>query len=161
VAWVQGSAEFGSQGLGNRSVLADPRPPDMKERVRTRVKGGEFFVPLSAAVLAEHGADYFHEYQPSPYMERALRVREEVKARVPAVVHEDGTARLHSVTEEVNPLFHRLLSRFHEKTGVPLVLSTSFSLGGQPLVHSVEDAIATFYTGGLDRLVIGPYVLEH
>lgn len=161
VAWVQGSAEFGSQGLGNRSVLADPRPPDMKERVRARVRGGEFYVPLSAALLAEHGADYFHEYQPSPYMERALRVREEMKGRVPAVVHEDGTARLHSVTEEANPLFHHLLARFHEKTGVPLLLSTSFSLGGQPLVHSVEDAVATFYTGGLDRLVIGPYVLEH
>jgi carbamoyltransferase len=161
VAWVQGSAEFGGQALGNRSVLADPRPPGMKERLRARVGGGEFYVPLGAAILAEHAADYFHDCQPSPYMERALRVRDEVKARVPAIVHEDGTARLHSVTEEGNPLYHRLLERFRARTGVPLLACAALSPAGQPLVHSVEDAIATFYTGGLDRLVIGRYVLEH
>ena len=86
--------------------------------------------------------------------------RPEVRSKVPAVVHEDGTGRAQSVTKELNPLFHQLLSRFHVETGVPVLLNTSFNVMGKPIVHSVQDAITVFYTSGLDLLVIGPFILD-
>jgi carbamoyltransferase len=160
VAWMQGRAEFGPRALGNRSILADPRDPQMRERINARVKFREFYRPLAPSILAEHGAEYFEDFQPSPYMERTLRFRPQAASRVPAVVHRDGTGRLQTVTAELNPLFHALLSAFHAKTGVPVLLNTSFNVMGKPIVHSVEDALATFFTSGLDDLVIGPYVIE-
>jgi carbamoyltransferase len=159
VAWVQGRAEYGPRALGNRSILADPRPPDMKDRINAKVKFREFYRPLAPSILDEHGPEYFRDYQPSPYMERTLPFRDEVKARVPAVVHKDGTGRLQSVRAEWNPLYHRLISAFHRRTGVPLVLNTSFNVMGKPIVHTVQDAVAVFFTSGLDVLVIGRCIL--
>ena len=93
-------------------------------------------------------------------MERTLRFRLEAAARVPAVVHVDGTGRLQTVKHEWNPRFHALVSAFHERTGVPVVLNTSFNVMGKPIIHSVEDAIAVFYTSGLDALAIGDVIVE-
>ncbi|MDD5033708.1 MAG: carbamoyltransferase C-terminal domain-containing protein [Methylococcaceae bacterium] len=158
VGWVQGRAEFGPRALGNRSLLADPRDPGMKDRINQRVKLREEYRPFAPSILHEHGPDYFEQYQPSPYMERALRFRAEAAARVPAVVHVDGTGRLQTVQREWNPRFHGLIKAFYRETGIPLLLNTSFNIMGKPIVHSVEDAIALFMTCGLDILVIGDWL---
>ncbi|WP_022948916.1 carbamoyltransferase family protein [Methylohalobius crimeensis] len=158
VGWVQGRAEFGPRALGNRSVLADPRDPGMKNRLNTRIKFREEFRPFAPAILDEYGAEYFQPYQTSPYMERALPFKPKAAAQVPAVVHADGTGRVQSVIREWNPRFHRLLTAFHRLTGVPLLLNTSFNLMGKPILHNVEDAVATFMTCGLDILVIEDYL---
>lgn len=160
VAWVQGRAEFGPRALGNRSLLADPRPPDMANRLNATVKFRERFRPFAPAILHEYGPEYFEDYQESPYMERALRFRPEVRDRVPAVVHVDGTGRLQSVKPEDNPRFHRLITEFHRLTGVPLLLNTSFNVMGKPMVHSVEDAVAVFLTSGVEALAIGDYLFQ-
>ena len=159
VGWVQGRAEFGPRALGNRSILADPRDPRMKDRINAAVKFREFYRPLAPAILAEHGPRYFEDYQESPYMERTLRFRPEMRDEVPAVVHRDGTGRLQTVREELNPRFHRLIDCFHRKTGVPILLNTSLNVMGKPIVHSVEDAVTVFATTGLDLLVIEDFIL--
>jgi carbamoyltransferase len=154
VGWMQGRAEFGPRALGNRSILADPRDPAMRARVNATVKLREDFRPLAPAVLDERGAEWFDPYEPSLYMERALPFRPAMRARVPAVVHVDGTGRPQSVTRESSPRFHELLTEFHALTGVPMLLNTSFNVMGKPMVHSVEDAVAAFATTGLDALVL-------
>jgi carbamoyltransferase len=159
LGWVQGRAEFGPRALGNRSILADPRPADAKDLLNAKVKYREAFRPFAPSILAEHGPDWFEAYQDSPYMERTLRWREAVRSRVPAVVHEDGTGRLQSVTAERNPRYHALISAFHALTGVPVVLNTSFNVMGKPILHTAEDAILMFYTTGLDALVIDDWLL--
>jgi len=159
VGWMQGRAEFGPRALGNRSILADPRPADMKDKINARVKFRESYRPLAPSILHEFGEEYFENYQESPYMERTLLYRKEVRDKVPAVVHENGTGRLQTVKEEWNPLYYRLIQCFYEKTGIPLLLNTSFNVMGKPIVHSVEDAITVFYTTGLDYAVIGDYLL--
>jgi len=160
VAWVQGRAEFGPRALGNRSILADPRDPEMKDRINHRVKFREFYRPLAPAILDEFGTEYFHDYQASPYMERTLVFREEVRDKVPSVVHVNGTGRVQTVREDWNPLFYGLIRCFHQETGVPILLNTSFNVMGKPIVHTAQDAIAVFYTTGLDHLVLGRYILS-
>jgi carbamoyltransferase len=160
IGWMQGRAEFGPRALGNRSILADPRSPAMKEAINGRVKFREEYRPLAPAILHEHGPEYFDPYEESPYMERALPFRREVQGRVPAVVHVDGTGRLQTVKRALNPLFHRLITAFYERTGVPILVNTSLNVMGKPIVHSVADALTVFVTTGLDRMVIGPYVLS-
>jgi carbamoyltransferase len=155
VGWIQGRAEFGPRALGNRSILADPRPPDMHARINERVKYRECFRPLAPAILDELGSEWFERYQTSPYMERTLRFRPEAAGRVPAVVHVDGTGRVQSVRRDWNPPFHALVEAFYRLTGVPLVLNTSFNVMGKPIVHTVEDAVGVFLTSGIDALVIG------
>jgi carbamoyltransferase len=158
VAWVQGRAEFGPRALGNRSILADPRDPGMKAKINERVKFREEYRPFAPSILHEYGPEYFADYTETPYMEQALRFRPEAAARVPAVVHVDGTGRLQTVKQSWNPRFHRLLMAFHRETGVPLLLNTSFNVMGKPMVHAVEDAVAVFMTSGLDALVIGDWL---
>ncbi len=158
VGWVQGRAEFGPRALGNRSILADPRDPGMKSRINDRVKFREDYRPFAPSILHEYGHEYFEDYRETPYMEQALRFRPEAAARVPAVVHVDGTGRLQTVKQEWNPAFHRLLTAFHQETGIPLLLNTSFNVMGKPIVHSVEDAVAVFMTSGLDLLIIGDWL---
>jgi carbamoyltransferase len=160
VGWMQGRAEFGPRALGNRSILADPRHPDMRDILNSRVKFREEFRPFAPAILHEHGPDYFEHYQDSPYMERAQSFRRNIRHRVPAVVHEDGTGRAQSVTAERNPRFHELITAFHLLTEVPILLNTSFNVMGKPIIHSIEDALAVFFTSGLDALVIDDYLIE-
>ena len=158
IGWLQGHAEFGPRALGNRSILADPRAPDMMDRVNRVVKFRERFRPYAPSILHEHGENYFEHYQESPYMERTLRFRANVGDRVPAVVHIDGTGRLQTVKAEWNPRFHALLDAFHRLTGVPILLNTSFNVMGKPIVHTVEDAFGVFMGSGLDALAIGDYL---
>ncbi len=155
IGWMQGRAEFGPRALGNRSILADPRSPHMMDKVNRVVKFREAFRPYAPAILDEHGATWFEHYQDTPYMDRTLRFKPEMRSKVPAVVHVDGTGRLQSVTGERNPRFHALLTAFHQKTGVPILLNTSFNVMGKPIVNSVEDAFGVFMGSGLDALVIG------
>lgn len=159
IGWVQGRAEFGPRALGNRSIIADPRPADAKDILNAKVKYREAFRPFAPSILAEHAADWFENYQDAPYMERTLVWKEAVRQRVPAVVHEDATGRLQSVTSERNPRYHALISAFHDLTGVPVILNTSFNIMGKPILHTAEDAILMFYTSGLDALVIEDWLL--
>lgn len=160
VGWVQGRAEFGPRALGNRSILADPRSPYMKDKINARVKLREPFRPFAPSILHEYGEEYFRDYQDSPFMERTLRYQKEAKKIVPAVVHANNTGRLQSVTERRNPDFYRLIKEFHAITGVPVLLNTSFNIMGKPIIHSLQDAISMFFTSGLDVLVIGDYLIE-
>jgi carbamoyltransferase len=159
VGWAQGRAEFGPRALGNRSILADPRPSTMKDTINAKVKYREAFRPFAPAILDEHGPDWFETYQKTPYMERTLRFRPEMCERVPAVVHADGTGRLQSVTREWNPRFRALLEEFHRLTEVPILLNTSFNVMGKPILHTAEDAILMFYTTGLDVLVVEDWII--
>jgi carbamoyltransferase len=160
IGWIQGRAEFGPRALGNRSILADPRSHTIKDHINSRVKFREEFRPFAPAILHEFGPEFFENYQEAPYMERTLRFRPAMAARVPGVVHEDGTGRLQTVKMEWNELFYKLIYNFYELTGVPIVLNTSFNVMGKPIAHSVEDALAVFYTTGLDALFIQDVVFE-
>jgi carbamoyltransferase len=162
VGWMQGKMEFGQRALGNRSILADPRDPAMKDKVNRAVKYRESFRPFAPAVLEEAVEDYFEVKGERcvRFMERVYPVREDKRKLVPAIVHVDGSGRLQTVEKRTNPRFHRLIAEFAQLTGVPLVLNTSFNLNGEPIVCSPTDAIRTFFSCGLDVLVMGNYVLE-
>lgn len=159
IGWVQGKAEFGPRALGNRSILADARAKDCKDRINMKVKFREEFRPFAPSVLDEYGADYFENYMPTPYMERTLRFKPEVVDKVPGVVHENKTGRLQSVRREWNEKYYDLIKAFYEITGVPLVLNTSFNVMGKPIIHSFEDALAVFFTSGLDAMIFNDYVM--
>lgn len=160
LGWIQGRAEFGPRALGNRSILADPRPEDMKERINSRVKFREEFRPFAPSILDEFGPEYFENYQLSPYMERTLTFRESAKAEVPAIVHINRTGRLQSVRREWNERYYDLIKAFYNLTGVPMLLNTSYNIMGKPIIHSLEDALGLFYTTGLDALVVEDYLIE-
>ncbi|HLW68587.1 MAG TPA: carbamoyltransferase C-terminal domain-containing protein [Gemmataceae bacterium] len=160
IGWAQGRAEFGPRALGNRSILADARNPDVKNLINGRVKFREEFRPFAPSILHEFGPEYFENYQESPYMDRTLRFRPEVKHKVPGVVHINGTGRLQTVKREWNEKYYDLIAAFHRLTGVPLVLNTSFNIMGKPIIHSVEDAVAVLHTTGLDALIIDDYLIR-
>ncbi len=160
VGWFQGRLEFGDRALGNRSILADPRDAGMKDKVNNTVKYREPFRPFAPSALADKIDEYFIDAVPAPYMERVFPIRPEKQAEIPAVTHVDGSGRLQTVTEESNPLYWRMIDAFHKITGVPLVLNTSFNLKGEPIVCSPQDALRTFYSSGLDALVIGGFLVE-
>jgi carbamoyltransferase len=159
VGWFQGRMEVGPRALGNRSILADPRNVATRDRVN-RLKGREAWRPLAPAVLAEHAHEYFALGQPSPHMLLAAQVTPMARQRVPATVHVDGTARPQTVTSEANPRLHALLRAFEARTGVPVLINTSFNAAGEPIVCSPADAVRTFLATGLDLLVLGDLVAE-
>lgn len=160
IGWVQGRAEFGPRALGNRSILADPRSPQCQDIINSRVKFREEFRPFAPAILNEHGPEYFQNYQESPYMERTLKYKEEVMQKIPGVVHKNLTGRLQSVKKEWNEKYYLLIEEFYKITGVPVILNTSFNIMGKPIIHSVEDAVAVFFTTGLDALIINDMLIE-
>jgi carbamoyltransferase len=152
VGLVRGRAEFGHRALGARSILADPRSPGIRDRINASVKFREDFRPFAPSVLHECGSAYFQDYSYAPYMERTLKW---LPGRAPpGVNHVDNTGRLQSVTESANPFFHSLISAFRRKTGLPILLNTSFNVMGRPMVHDVEDAIGVFLTSDIDLLVL-------
>ena len=160
--WFQGRMEVGPRALGNRSLLADPRRPEMRAAINEKVKHRESFQPFAPAVLAERAADWFHipgRSRSSDFMLVACEARPERAARIPAVVHADGTSRIQTVRAETNPLFHRLIAEFECRTGVPLVLNTSFN-DSEPIVCSPEDALRTFGNTRIDALFLGDFVVE-
>lgn len=157
VGWFQGRAEFGQRALGHRSILADPRDANMKNFVNAAVKYRESFRPFAPAILAERVSDYFEVEKGTrvPFMEKVLQFRSEMRDKVPAVVHDDGTGRVQTVECGIAPRFYRLIEEFEKRAGVPIVLNTSFNLNGEPVVNTPEDAVRTFYSCGLDVLYLG------
>ncbi len=160
VAWFQGRMEWGPRALGARSILADPTRPQTKDLVNRIVKGREMFRPFAPSVLAEKANDYFEMTQPSPFMLFVHRVRPERRNEIPSVVHVDGTARVQTVSQESDPRFWRLIRLFGEKTGVPVVLNTSFNVDGEPIVCTPRDAIRCFFSTGIDALAIGDFLVK-
>jgi carbamoyltransferase len=159
VGWFQGRMEYGPRALGNRSILADPRDPGMKDTLNLKVKFREPFRPFAPAVPAERSHEFFELDQESPYMLLACRVRPEKQAVLPSITHVDGTARLQTVTEASNPRFHRLLHAFDRVAGVPVLLNTSFNLRGEPIVCTPEEAYACYARTNMDHLVLGACLL--
>jgi carbamoyltransferase len=152
--------EFGPRALGSRSILADPRRAEMKDRINRRVKYREAFRPFTPSVLAEAVPDYFERPMHSPFMTITFRTMPGRREEMPAVVHEDGTARIQSVTSTANPRYHRLIGLFAEQTGLPVLLNTSMNIKGQPISCGPREALATYYATGLDCLAIGPFYLS-
>jgi carbamoyltransferase len=155
VGWYQGRMEIGPRALGNRSILADPRRADMQDIVNERIKHREPFRPFAPAVLEEAAGEFFLDARPLPYMIFVLPVRAEKRDVIPAVVHVDGTARVQTVSRELNPRFHRLIAAFGARTGVPVLLNTSFNDNGEPIVESPAAAVRSFRSTNLDHLVLG------
>lgn len=154
--WFTGRSELGPRSLGQRSILADPRLVNGKDMVNQRVKHREAFRPFAPAVLEEHAAEWF-ELGPtphSPFMLRVVPFHDSVRARVPAVVHADGTGRLQTVARADAPALHAIVSEFHARTGVPLLLNTSFNVMGEPIVETPDDALWCFLATGLDFVVV-------
>ncbi len=162
VGWFQGRMEFGPRALGARSILADPRRAEMKDRLNAKVKYRESFRPFAPAVLIERAHEFFEvpEGTAMPFMLLVPPVRPEKRAAIPAVTHADGTARVQTVDGETHPLFRGLIERFGELTGVPVLLNTSYNIRGEPIVASPRDAWRTFVGTGLDLLVIGPFIVR-
>jgi len=156
----QGRAEFGPRALGRRSILADPRRGENKDVINSRVKFRESFRPFAPSVLAERQADYFATTVNSPCMSFAVPALPGVEAAVPAVIHADRTARIQTVSRAVDPYYHELIAAFERRSGVPLVLNTSFNTRDEPIVYAPDDAIATFRRANLDALVIPPFVVS-
>lgn len=152
--WFQGRSEFGPRALGNRSILADPRQPEMKEKINEVVKHRQPFRPFAPIVLADRSSEIFEGEEESPFMLLVKKVKPEWKERVAAIVHVDGTARVQTVRRETNERLYRLLQEFDRITGVPVLLNTSFNIRGEPIVETPEDAVRCFLTTGIDYLVL-------
>jgi carbamoyltransferase len=159
VGWFQGRVEWGPRALGNRSILADPRRPNMKETLNRRIKHRETFRPFAPSILEEAAGEYFERTNPSPFMTFAYSVRPQRRAALAAPTHVDGTARLQTVSRSSNPLYWRLLRAFGDLTGVPAVVNTSFN-DNEPIVCRPEEALDCFRRTQMDVLVMGNFVLE-
>ena len=155
LGWFQGRMEYGPRALGNRSILADPRNVESRERVNACVKFREAWRPFAPSCLVEVASDYFEGCREAPYMILTYDVVPSKRSVIPAVTHADNTARVQTVRREANPRYWKLLRAFGERTGVPVLLNTSFNLKGEPIVCTPRDAVRTFYSSGLDYLVIG------
>lgn len=158
IGWFQGGAEFGPRALGNRSILASPFPSEMKDHVNSRVKFRESFRPFAPAILEDYKDEYFEINQLSPFMLIAARAKKDKKHKIPAVVHIDDSARIQTVNSKTNNKFFKLLKSFHQITGVPVLMNTSFNVKGQPIVDNPEDAIKTFLNTNIDVLVIEDFI---
>jgi carbamoyltransferase len=159
LGWFQGRMEFGPRALGARSIIADPRWLEMRDRVNASVKFREEWRPFAPACLAERASEFFEPAHSSPFMILTFTVKEEKREVIPAVTHIDHSARVQTVTEDANPSYWGLINEFDRLTGVPVVLNTSFNLKGEPIVCTPQDALRTFFTSGLDFLVIEDFVV--
>lgn len=160
VGWIQGRAELGPRALGNRSILANACRAETKDTINAKIKNREMWRPFAPSVLAEDTSIYFEADQNLPYMIIVADVRKEWREKLAAVTHVDGTARVQSVEQQVNPRYHALLSALKEQTGVGMVLNTSFNDRGEPIVNTVEQALRLFLRSDMDALVIGNHVFE-
>ena len=159
IGWIQGRAEYGPRALGNRSILADPRQAETKDKINQTIKFRESFRPFAPSVLHEHADEFFEHYHESPYMDKTLRIRDSMQEKIAAVCHVDGTGRLQTVKAEWNPRFYSLINSFYQQTQIPMLLNTSFNVMGKPLVHTLDDALSVFLTTGLDALVVNDYLI--
>lgn len=159
IGWFQGRMEFGPRALGARSILASPLHAEMQQRLNT-IKDREDFRPVAPVVLESEAAHWFADASVSPFMTFVHEVRPECADRIPAVRHVDGSARIQTINREQNPAYHDLLQAFARRTGVPVLINTSFNTRGEPVVCSPRDALESFCTTPLDALAIGPYIVE-
>jgi carbamoyltransferase len=152
--WFQGRSEFGPRALGDRSIIADPRKPEMKDKLNKRVKHRQAFRPFAPIVLAERANEIFEGDEESPFMLLVRGVRPQWQDKIPAIVHVDGTARVQTVRQEHNERLYALLKEFDSITGVPVLLNTSFNVKGEPIVETPDDAVSCFLATGMDYLVL-------
>lgn len=160
IGWFQGRMEFGPRALGHRSILADPRDPEMNSKVNNAVKFREWWRPFAPSLLKEVAGQYLEHACDSPFMILTNPVRPEMRNVIPSVTHVDGSARPQTVEKEINPLYWNLIYEFGQRTGVPVLMNTSFNLRGEAIVNTPTDAIRTFFSSGMDALVIGSYLVE-
>jgi carbamoyltransferase len=159
VGWFQGRMEFGPRALGNRSILADPRRAEMKDILNARIKHREPFRPFAPSILEEATGDYFDQSHPSPFMTLTYNVRPEKLDKIPAPTHVDGTGRLQTVRRDQNQRYYDLIKAFEVRTGVPVLLNTSFN-ENEPICCTPEEAVGTFTRTNMDLLVIGDFYAE-
>ncbi len=160
VGWFQGRMEIGPRALGNRSILADPTRPEMKDKINAEVKHREAYRPFAPSCPTEHRSKYFDIEVEAPFMLKVCPVRPEMRDKVPAITHVDGSARLQTVDAKTNPRYHRMINAFGDLSGVPVVLNTSFNIMGEPIVESPLQAIRCFFSTGLDVLVLGDFIVR-
>jgi len=160
IGWFQGRMEFGPRALGHRSILADPRDPEMNTKVNNAVKFREWWRPFAPSMLREVVAEYLEHACDSPFMILTNPVRAEKRGVIPSVTHVDGSARPQTVERDINPLYWDLINEFGKRTGVPVLMNTSFNLRGEAIVNTPTDAIRTFFSSGMDALVMGSYLVE-
>ena len=162
VAYFNGRMEFGERALGNRSILADPRDPSMKDKINSMIKYRESYRPFAPSVIQEKTSTYFDtpDGYECPYMEKVAQVKKEYQELLPAITHIDGSGRLQTVNKEHNKEFYNIINEFEKITDFPIVLNTSFNINGEPIVLSPDDALNTFYNSGLRYLAIGDYLVE-
>lgn len=159
IGWFQGRMEWGPRALGNRSILGDPRRTDMKDILNLKIKRRESFRPFAPSILREAVADWFEQEDDVPFMMKVFQIREEQRARIPAVTHVDGSGRLQTVTQKTNPRYYRLIAAFRDLTGVPVLLNTSFN-ENEPVVCRPEEALDCFLRTKMDVLVMGNNFIE-
>jgi carbamoyltransferase len=159
IGWYQGRTEFGPRALGARSILASPTDPEMQAKLN-EIKDREDFRPVAPVVLEEHAKDWFVDAGVAPFMLFIFDVRPEKETQIPAVRHVDGTARVQTINREQHALYYDLIEAFRQRTGVPVLVNTSFNTRGEPMVNSPRDAVESFWTSPLDALVIGSFLIE-
>ena len=160
LGWFQGRMEFGPRALGDRSILADPRDPEMNAKVNNAVKFREWWRPFAPSMLKEVAGEYLEHACDSPFMILTSPVKLEKRSVIPSVTHVDGSARPQTVEKDINPLYWNLINEFGKRTGVPVVMNTSFNLRGEAIVNTPTDAVRTFFSSGMDALVIGSFLVE-
>ena len=160
IGWFHGLIEFGPRALGNRSILANATNPDMKDILNARVKFREDFRPFAPAVLEERANDYFDIDFKSPYMLFVPQVKEGMGEKIPSVTHTDNSARIQTVNRAENPRYYRLIEEFEKRSGVPVIINTSFNVRGEPIVCKPEDAYNCFLKTDIDFLFMGNFLIE-
>ncbi|NIA30932.1 MAG: hypothetical protein GWP06_13595 [Actinobacteria bacterium] len=160
IGWFHGREEYGHRALGHRCILGDPRDERIRDKITTAVKGRERFIPIAPSCLAEHGADYFENFDASPFMTRAHKVKTAMRRVIPGAVHSDGTARAQAVAADFYKPFRKMLQDFYNITETPMVLNTSFNRHGEPIVHQPLEALRMFLQTEMDELVLGPYIVK-
>jgi len=159
VGWFTGRAEFGPRALGGRSIIADPRRNDAKEILNLKIKRRESFRPFAPSILKEYVGEFFEYTDEVPFMEKVFPIRKEKQALIPAVTHVDGSGRLQTVDKIISPRYYALIEAFRKKTGIPILLNTSFN-ENEPIVNRPEEALACYLRTNMDMLVMENVVVE-
>jgi len=159
IGWFNGRAEFGPRALGARSIIADPRRKDAKDLLNAKIKRRESFRPFAPSILKEYVPEYFEVTDEVPFMEKVFPIRKDKQHSIPAVTHADGTGRLQTVDKNVTPRYYALIEAFRKKTGVPILLNTSFN-ENEPIVNSPQDALECFLRTNMDMLVLENCIVE-
>jgi len=159
VGWFHGRAEFGPRALGHRSILVDPRRSDARELLNKKIKKRESFRPFAPSILKEYVPEYFEQDDEVPFMEKVFKIKQEKQSLIPAVTHVDGTGRLQTVNQKFHSRYYKLIDRFKDKTGIPILLNTSFN-ENEPIVNKPEEAISCFERTNMDMLVLENYVVR-